>query len=153
MHEHGRVSAVDRRFPAVRVRAGDHGSVIGRVYWTAALALVGFDFFLFFLLLDFRARLISRFGIGVAGRLAASRATLLGRRSGRPQPARDDKVLAAWNGLAIGALADAARAMDAAGDPALAGDAARYRDAATVAAEAVPPGPVASSMPSTTTFH
>ena len=73
----------------------------------------------------------------VAGRLAASRATLLGRRSGRPQPARDDKVLAAWNGLAIGALADAARAMDAAGDPALAGDAARYRDAATVAAEAV----------------
>ena len=34
----------------------------------------------------------------------ASRAQLLERRAGRPQPARDDKALAAWNGLAIGAL-------------------------------------------------
>jgi hypothetical protein len=42
-------------------------------------------------------------------RLAASRAKLLERRATRPQPARDDKALAAWNGLAIGAFADASR--------------------------------------------
>ena len=84
--------------------------------------------------------LAERFGLGVeevAGRLATSRAALLERRSLRSQPARDGKVLAAWNGLAIGALADAARAMDAWGDPALARDAARYRDAASDAATAV----------------
>ncbi|MBF8291165.1 MAG: uncharacterized protein HW391_2133, partial [Chloroflexi bacterium] len=46
--------------------------------------------------------------------LAASRAVLLAHRSGRPQPARDDKALAAWNGLAIAAFADAGRS----GDPA-----------------------------------
>ncbi len=42
-------------------------------------------------------------------RLADARSTLLEHRAGRPQPARDDKVLAGWNGLAIAALADAAR--------------------------------------------
>ena len=41
--------------------------------------------------------------------LAASRARLLERRASRPQPARDDKALAAWNGLAIAAFADAGR--------------------------------------------
>ncbi len=40
----------------------------------------------------------------------------LARRAARPQPARDDKALAAWNGLAIGAFADAAVAL-AACDP------------------------------------
>jgi hypothetical protein len=35
------------------------------------------------------------------------RARLLEARQARPQPARDDKVVAAWNGLAIAALADA----------------------------------------------
>ena len=39
-------------------------------------------------------------------RLADARARLLARRQARPQPARDDKALAAWNGLAIAALAD-----------------------------------------------
>ena len=44
---------------------------------------------------------------GLESRLASARATLLARRRRRPQPARDDKALAAWNGLAIAAFADA----------------------------------------------
>ena len=41
--------------------------------------------------------------------LAKLRAILLSRRNKRPQPTRDDKVLADWNGLAIAGLAHAAR--------------------------------------------
>ena len=43
-------------------------------------------------------------------RLKEIRARLLRRRNQRPQPARDDKVLADWNGLAISGLANAAMA-------------------------------------------
>ena len=39
-------------------------------------------------------------------RLAAVRERLTAARAQRPQPARDDKVVAAWNGLAIAALAE-----------------------------------------------
>jgi uncharacterized protein YyaL (SSP411 family) len=39
-------------------------------------------------------------------RFADVRARLLTARNPRPQPARDDKVVTAWNGLAIAALAD-----------------------------------------------
>ena len=47
----------------------------------------------------------------VAERLEAARGRLLRLRSDRPQPARDGKALASWNGLAIAAFADAARVL------------------------------------------
>jgi uncharacterized protein YyaL (SSP411 family) len=53
------------------------------------------------------------------------RARLLDARALRPQPARDDKVVAAWNGLAIAGLAEAGALLDV----------PRYRDAAVAAAE------------------
>jgi uncharacterized protein len=57
--------------------------------------------------------------------LAASSQKLLAVRTRRPQPAKDDKVIAAWNGLMISSLARAAQVLD---DP-------RYeRAAATTAA-------------------
>jgi uncharacterized protein YyaL (SSP411 family) len=40
------------------------------------------------------------------------RAQLLAVRQERPQPARDDKAIAAWNGLMLAALAEAARRLD-----------------------------------------
>jgi uncharacterized protein YyaL (SSP411 family) len=43
--------------------------------------------------------------------LTRARGLLLDRRGQRPQPGRDDKALAAWNGLAIAAFADAAAAL------------------------------------------
>ncbi|MEU3279922.1 thioredoxin domain-containing protein [Streptomyces antibioticus] len=45
-------------------------------------------------------------GVFDAEKVAGIRARLLARRSERPAPGRDDKVVAAWNGLAIAALAE-----------------------------------------------
>jgi hypothetical protein len=86
------------------------------------------------------AGLAARFGLDpadVTRRLAAARAALVARRATRPQPARDDKVLAGWNGLAIGALADTARLLRFSGVPAHRPMADRYAAAASAAAEAV----------------
>ena len=46
-------------------------------------------------------------GISPDERLDRIRGLLLTAREGRTRPARDDKVVAAWNGMAIGALAEA----------------------------------------------
>jgi uncharacterized protein YyaL (SSP411 family) len=59
-------------------------------------------------------------------RLASAAQRLLKVRQKRAQPARDDKALAAWNGLAIAALAEGGRLGEA-----------RYVEAAVTAAEAI----------------
>lgn len=45
-------------------------------------------------------------------RLAAAAVVLMEARSKRPPPHRDDKIVTAWNGLAIGALARGARVLE-----------------------------------------
>jgi uncharacterized protein YyaL (SSP411 family) len=45
-------------------------------------------------------------GVFDAERVLSVRERLLAARAGRPAPGRDDKVVAAWNGLAIAALAE-----------------------------------------------
>ncbi|MFJ7900770.1 thioredoxin domain-containing protein [Streptomyces sp. NPDC096198] len=45
-------------------------------------------------------------GLSDAGRIDSVRRRLVEARAGRPAPGRDDKVVAAWNGLAVAALAE-----------------------------------------------
>ena len=58
-------------------------------------------------------------------RWSSIRQRLFDARAARPQPGRDDKIVTAWNGLAIAALAEAAPVL---GEP-------RYLDAATSCAQ------------------
>ncbi|AVH56821.1 MULTISPECIES: thioredoxin domain-containing protein [Streptomyces] len=51
-------------------------------------------------------QLPQRDGVFDAEKIASIRERLLAARAGRPAPGRDDKVVAAWNGLAIAALAE-----------------------------------------------
>ncbi len=51
----------------------------------------------------------------VAELLESAREKLLAVRSGRERPMRDEKILTAWNGLAIAGMARAARALECAG--------------------------------------
>ncbi len=59
--------------------------------------------------------LAAQFGLTestVGASLQAARAKLAARRAGRVRPARDDKVLTAWNGLMLASLAEAAVALE-----------------------------------------
>ncbi len=84
------------------------------------------------------AELAARTGLAedeVGERLAAARAVLLGVRDRRPQPARDDKALAGWNGLMLGAYADAAAVLARSPDAGLAAAGRRYGEIGERAAE------------------
>jgi uncharacterized protein YyaL (SSP411 family) len=90
--------------------------------WTAAevAEVLGADAPLFAEVYDVTERgnwegrtILRRVGSDDAGpepRLREARRRLLARRRERPQPARDGKVIAAWNGLTLAALAEAASA-------------------------------------------
>ncbi len=63
-------------------------------------------------------RVAAELGVSVAEAMAAladAKLAMLAYREKRERPSRDDKVLASWNGLLLGALADAGRAL---GEPA-----------------------------------
>ncbi|RYE38843.1 MAG: thioredoxin domain-containing protein, partial [Hyphomicrobiales bacterium] len=49
---------------------------------------------------------------GIRERLSSAKKALLEARKQRPMPHRDDKIVTAWNGLAIGALARGGRVLD-----------------------------------------
>ncbi|MFF6773681.1 thioredoxin domain-containing protein [Streptomyces sp. NPDC012637] len=51
-------------------------------------------------------------GVADADRIASIRARLLAAREQRPRPGRDDKIVAAWNGLAVAALAETGALFD-----------------------------------------
>ena len=63
---------------------------------------------------DATAAKFGRTAVQVRASLAQGRARLLAVRSQRPRPRRDDKIITAWNGLALSAFA---RAYQVLGDP------------------------------------
>jgi hypothetical protein len=78
---------------------------------------------------DAPAEVAQRLGVDVCEleqNMATARRTLFDAREKRTHPARDDKVLAAWNGLMISALAQAHQVLDEPRYLAAARDAARF---------------------------
>jgi uncharacterized protein YyaL (SSP411 family) len=74
-------------------------------------------------------KLAEAFGLSedeIARSLAESRSKLLTHRATRPKPHRDDKIITAWNGLMISALAQAAAAFQSERYLIAATDAARF---------------------------
>jgi len=80
------------RAAILRFGVTDQGNFEGRSILFAALPLVMLE---------------RELGTDPAPLLANATATLYAARCQRPAPARDDKLIAAWNGLAIAAFADA----------------------------------------------
>jgi len=78
----------------------------------------------------------------IAETLAQARTELLRARDERPQPARDDKVLTAWNGLMIAAFADAGRTLGEPGFVRVATEAADF-----ILAELRAPEPATDAAP------
>jgi len=72
----------------------------------------------------------------IAEALAQARTDLLRVRDQRPQPARDDKVLAAWNGLTIAAFAEVGRTLSESAFVRIATEAAEFVLAKMATAEA-----------------
>lgn len=88
------------------------------------------------------ATLSARFALpeaGVAAKLAESHRKLLAAREKRIRPGLDDKVLTGWNGLMLSAFAEAARALEMAGNGVSEAKSeishSKYRRAATRSAE------------------
>jgi hypothetical protein len=83
-----------------------------------------------------------------AERLDWIRGALLVAREGRSRPGRDDKVVAAWNGMAIGALAEAGILFDRPDLVSAASQAAHLLVNVHLTSPETPPPPAAPSAPS-----
>ena len=95
------------------VLGDDAGATFGRIYdVTDAGNFEGANILNLPKTIEQAAKILGRDVDELQQELAASRAKLFAVREGRIHPGKDDKVIVAWNGLMIDALARAAAALD-----------------------------------------